>query len=83
MLYLPPEPETEDQMVHSKRKHYYSLSFCNQNGYMKGKIRIRRTEDDGVYAVKTTKFISEEDAAELFHRRDAARGQKKMKGKKK
>ena len=64
-------------------KHYYSLSFCNQHGYMKGKIRIRRTEDDGVYAVKTTKFISEEDAAELFHRRDAARGQKKMKGKKK
>ena len=63
-------------------KHYYSLSFCNQHGYMKGKIRIRRTEDDGVYAVKTTKFISEEDAAELFHRRDAARGQKKMKGKK-
>ena len=50
---------------------------------MKGKIRIRRTEDDGVYAVKTTKFISEEDAAELFHRRDAAKGQKKMKGKKK
>ena len=50
---------------------------------MKGKIRIRRTEDDGVYAVKTTKFIPEEEADELFRRRDAARGQKKMKGKKK
>ena len=61
-------------------KHYYSLSFCGQHGYMKGKIRIRRTEDDGVYAVKTTKFISEEDAQELFRRRDAARGQKKIKG---
>ena len=64
-------------------KHYYSLSLCNQHGYMKGKIRIRRTEDDGIYAVKTTKFISEEDAAELFHRRDAAKGQRKVKGKKK
>lgn len=64
-------------------KHYYSLSFCNQHGYMKGKIRIRKADDDGVYAVKTTKFISEEEAAELFHRRDAARGQKKaQRGKK-
>lgn len=64
-------------------KHYYSLSFCGQHGYMKGKIRIRRAEDDGVYAVKTTKFISEEEADELFRRRDAAKGQKGLNRKKK
>ena len=64
-------------------KHYYSLSLCDRHGYMKGKIRIRRTEDDGVYAVKTTKFITEEDAAELFRRRDAAKGQGKKKSMKK
>ena len=64
-------------------KHYYSLSLCDRHGYMKGKIRIRRAEEDGVYAVKTTKFITEEDAADLFRRRDAARGQGKRKGKKK
>ena len=50
---------------------------------MKGKIRIRRAEDDGVYAVKTTKFISEEEADELFRRRDAAKGQKGLNRKKK
>ena len=83
MLYLPPEPERKIKWFTPNGKHYYSLSLCNQHGYMKGKIRIRRTEDDGIYAVKTTKFISEEDAAELFHRRDAAKGQRKVKGKKK
>ena len=41
---------------------------------MKGKIRIRRAEDEGVYAVKTTKFITKEDAEDLFRRRDAAEG---------
>ena len=64
-------------------KHYYSLSFCSRHGYMKGKIRIRKTEDEGVYAVKTTRFITQEDAQELFRRRDAAKGQRKGSVKKK
>lgn len=60
-------------------KHYYSLSLCPNHGYMKGKIRVRRSEDDGVYAVKTTKFISAEEAEALFKRKERAEEIKKMK----
>ena len=54
-------------------KHYYSVSYCEKHGFMKGKIRVRKTEDDRVYAVKTMKFITEEDAADIFNKKERAR----------
>lgn len=42
-------------------KHYYNVSYCNTHGYMKAKVRIRKTEDKKVYIIKTTKFIDEEE----------------------
>ncbi len=61
-------------------KHYYSLSYCEKHGYMKGKIRIRKdSEEDGVYIVKTLKFISEEDAGKIKERQDRARMLRKLK----
>lgn len=61
-------------------KHYYSISFCDRHGYMKGKIRIRKdSEHDGVYVVKTLKFISEEDALKIKERQDKARELRKLK----
>ncbi len=55
-------------------KHYYSLSFCDVHGYMKGKIRIRRDAgDDGVYIVKTLKFVSDEDARKIKERQERIR----------
>lgn len=63
-------------------KHYYSVSYCAKHGYMKGKIRIRKAEDAGVYAVKTMKFITEEQAAEIFAKKERAAWQKRQKRKK-
>ena len=54
-------------------KHYYSVSFCAKHGYMKGKIRIKKTDDEKVYAVKTTKFIPEEEVEDIRQRKDRAR----------
>lgn len=54
-------------------KHYYCLACCDEHGYMKGKIRIRRTEGDEVYVVKTTKFISDEEAEAIKQRKEHAR----------
>ena len=31
-------------------RHYYSLSYCDKHGWMKGKIRIKKAENDMVYA---------------------------------
>lgn len=43
-------------------KHYYTVAHCLRHGYTKSKIRIRKAEHGGTYAVKTCKNISSEDA---------------------
>lgn len=60
-------------------RHYYSLAYCDKHGYMKGKIRIRKAENDRVYVVKTLKFISEEDAGKIAGRQDRARELRRQK----
>jgi hypothetical protein len=50
-------------------KNYYAVAYCEEHGYLKGKIRVNKTEDGRVYIVKTTKFISEEDVNVLEARR--------------
>lgn len=55
-------------------KHYYSVSYCDKHGYMKGKIRVRKAaEDDQVYIVKTSKFISEEEVSKIKERQERAK----------
>lgn len=61
-------------------KHYYSISYCDKHGYMKGKIRIRKaTEDDSVYVVKTLKFIPEEEIQKIKELQEKARMLRKQK----
>ncbi len=52
----------------SNGKHFYCLAYCDVHGYMKGKIRIKKSEDDMVYVVKTTKFIEAEEAEKIAAR---------------
>lgn len=55
-------------------KHYYSVSYCEKHGYMKGKIRVRKAaEDDQVYIVKTSKFISKEEVGKIKERQERAK----------
>lgn len=60
-------------------KHYYSVSHCPVHGYMKSKIRIRKSESDSIYVIKTSKFISEEDCQKILLKRDAAKEHRKSK----
>lgn len=60
-------------------KHYYGLAYCQKHGYMKGKIRVRKSEEDKLYVVKTTKFISEEQVGELYSRREKAKELRRQK----
>lgn len=62
-------------------KHYYSISYCPVHGYMKSKIRIRKSENDKVYVVKTSKFISEEDCQKIIQKKDMAKTHRKLKKK--
>ncbi len=49
-------------------RHYYCLAWCGEHGYLKGKIRLQKSENDKVYVVKTTKLISEEEADKIRER---------------
>lgn len=60
-------------------KHYYSVSYCDRHGYMKSKIRIRKSENDRIYVEKTQKFISEEDVRNIQTKLEQTKQQRKEK----
>lgn len=67
-------------------KHFYSVSFCEKHGYLKGKIRIRKSifepsKSDKVYVVKTLKLISEEEVNDIIQKQKHARQVRKNKRK--
>ncbi len=54
-------------------KHYYSISECPVHGLMKSKIRIRKSENDKIYVVKTSKFITEEESRKIIEKKEIAK----------
>lgn len=62
-------------------KNYYSISYCDIHGYIKYKVRIKKTEDGKYYAVKTSKFITEEKMKKLQEEWNKDKQLKKMKKK--
>ena len=58
-------------------KHYYSVSYCDRHGYMKSKIRMRKTEDKMIYVVKTEKFITEAEVEAIRDKQKKAEEHKK------
>ncbi len=63
-------------------KNYYCLAKCEKHGFLKGKIRIKKTEDEGVFVVKTTKLISSAEADAIVAQRERAREIRKNRKKK-
>ena len=47
---------------------YYSLMYCNIHGWVKGKIRIKKTDDGKIFVIKTLK-ITNKSGAELIQQR--------------
>jgi inhibitor of KinA sporulation pathway (predicted exonuclease) len=64
----------------SNSRQYYAVSFCPAHGYMKSKVRIKKTTEQGVYVVKTAKFIDENAYLEI--REKMARAKEQGRGKK-
>ena len=60
-------------------KNYYCVAYCEKHGYLRAKMRIRKTDNDRVYVVKTTKFITEDDVNRLLERKAKAKELKKRK----
>ena len=50
-------------------KYYLNVAFCEEHGYMKSKIRLKKTDGGRVYVIKTQKMISADEMAEIAGRR--------------
>lgn len=59
-------------------KHYYCVSYCDRHGYMKSKVRMRKSEDKMVYAVKTEKFITEAEVEAIRDKQKKSKDYKKI-----
>lgn len=62
-------------------KHYYSVSYCNKHGYLKGKARMKKADDGNIYVVKTLKIVPEEVVAEIQDKQEKLRQQRSEKRK--
>ena len=55
------------------QKNYFCLCYCNEHGYMKGKIRLRKTDTNNVFVIRTLKLVSEEESLEVKARQEEVR----------
>ncbi|MGN0203221.1 MAG: exonuclease domain-containing protein [Coprococcus sp.] len=49
----------------ARTKAYYCLASCPEHGYIRGKIRLKKTDEQRFYVVKTLRLIDEEGAEKL------------------
>lgn len=54
-------------------RHYYCVAYCEKHGYLKAKLRVNKTDEGKIYIVKTTKFITAEEADQIAKRREHVR----------
>lgn len=57
----------------SNQKFYFCLAVCPEHGYMKGKIRMKKTEDNSVFVVKTLKLVGDEGAGLIYQKKEESR----------
>lgn len=50
-------------------KWYYCIATCPKHGWIRGKIRLKKTAGDKIYAIKTTKIVSESEAKTIMEKR--------------
>lgn len=57
-------------------RHYYCVAECNKHGYIKGKIRVRKSFDGMTYIVKTLKRITPEEMNQIYQRKKKVKSMK-------
>lgn len=58
--------------------NYCTLAYCEEHGYLKGKIRLRQRSDGTFFAIKTIKLVSAEDAYLIHEKREILRLKRKL-----
>ena len=62
-------------------KNYYSISKCDVHGYINYKVRLKKSEFGLHYAIKTSKFITEDKMRKLQEEWNKEKEVKKIKAK--
>lgn len=63
-------------------KHFYGIGECDVHGLIKYKVRMKRSDGEKVYVVKTSKIASEEDIQEVKEKQERVRILRKIRRKK-
>ena len=61
------------------QRFYFCLAVCPEHGVVKGKIRVKKSEDDRFYAVKTAKMADEQDVELLAQKKEDGRKKRSAK----
>lgn len=66
------------------QRFYLCLAYCPEHGFMKGKIRMKKSEDGSVFVVKTAKLVGEDGAGLVALKKEEAKKRRveRQKGKK-
>lgn len=62
--------------------NYLAVGKCEEHGYVKSKVRLRRTDEGKYYAVKTTKLISRDEVGKIRGKQNKLRLKRQNKRKK-
>lgn len=60
-------------------KMYFCQAYCENHGFLKGKIRMKKTEDGKFYVIKTLKLVSEEEASIIKKKQEEVRKKRREK----
>lgn len=63
----------------SGTRNYLCLAYCEEHGWLKGKIRMRQHADGTFYVIKTLKLISEEEAYAVKEKQEIIRLRRRLK----
>ncbi len=61
----------------NNQKMYYCVAWCENDGYLKGKLKIRKTDDELFYGIKILKLVDEEGARKIKSKQTAARDKRR------
>ena len=61
-------------------RNYYCLAYCEEHGWLKGKIRLKKSETnpEQVFCVKTLKLVDEEKAQEIMNKKAQIREKERL-----
>ena len=75
---LPVPAEGDDKRKPSwfmtSARSYLQISRCPEHGFVAGRIRIRHTQADKYFAVKTLRIVQEQEMLELLEKQETVGG---------